>query len=81
MNDPPTIDEPQSSHRAALAFTSDFAMATLVLVKYYPSVQESIHASLDHTIWFHAPVNADKWHLHVIECEHSTGNSPLYVMR
>ena len=26
--------------------------------------------SLDHTIWFHRPIRADRWHLHDMSCHH-----------
>jgi acyl-CoA thioesterase-2 len=29
--------------------------------------------SLDHTIWFHRPLMADRWHLHDFTCHHFTG--------
>ena len=32
-------------------------------------------ASLDHTIWFHAPLSADRWHLHDFCCVHSSAGA------
>jgi acyl-CoA thioesterase-2 len=26
--------------------------------------------SLDHTIWFHRPMRADRWHVHDVSCHH-----------
>ena len=34
-------------------------------------------ASLDHTIWFHRPLRADRWHLHDVTCHAFAGNRGL----
>jgi len=34
-------------------------------------------ASLDHTIWFHRPLRADRWHLHDVSCHHYVGGRGL----
>lgn len=34
-------------------------------------------ASLDHTIWFHRPLRADRWHLHDFSCHHFVGGRGL----
>ncbi len=36
-------------------------------------------ASLDHTIWFHRPLRADRWHLHDISCHHYVGGRGLSI--
>jgi acyl-CoA thioesterase-2 len=36
-------------------------------------------ASLDHTVWFHRPVRADRWHLHEFTCQHIVGGRGLSV--
>ena len=33
--------------------------------------------SLDHTIWFHRPVHADRWHVHDVTCHHLVGSRGL----
>ena len=34
-------------------------------------------ASLDHTIWFHRPLRADRWHLYDFTCQHHVGGRGL----
>jgi acyl-CoA thioesterase II len=36
-------------------------------------------ASLDHTIWFHRPLRADRWHLHDFACHHYVGGRGLSI--
>ena len=36
-------------------------------------------ASLDHTIWFHRPLRADRWHLHDFACHHFVGGRGLAI--
>lgn len=35
--------------------------------------------SLDHTIWFHRPMRADRWHLHDFSCHHFVGARGLSI--
>ncbi len=35
--------------------------------------------SLDHTVWFHRPLEADRWHLHDVSCHHFAGSRGLAV--
>jgi acyl-CoA thioesterase-2 len=35
--------------------------------------------SLDHTIWFHQPVQADQWHLHAFQCDRFVGGRGLAI--
>ena len=58
----------QNEHRVALAFLSDFSMTYPIRLKY-PKFEFSITASLDHSMWFHGPVQCDQmWFLHTVEC-------------
>ena len=36
-------------------------------------------ASLDHTIWFHRPMRADRWHLHDFSCQTYVGGRGLSI--
>lgn len=36
-------------------------------------------ASLDHTIWFHRPLRADRWHLYDFTCHHFVGGRGLAI--
>ncbi|HUP76676.1 MAG TPA: acyl-CoA thioesterase domain-containing protein [Acidimicrobiales bacterium] len=37
--------------------------------------------SLDHTLWFHAPFESDRWHLHSFRCERYVGGRALTAGR
>ncbi len=62
-------------HAAALAYLSD-DMPTEAVIRAHPLGDEpekvlyenTFSASLDHTIWFHRPMRADRWHLHDFSC-------------
>jgi len=62
-------------HAAALAYLSD-DMPTEAVIRAHPLgkepeevlYQHTFSASLDHTIWFHRPMRADRWHLHDFSC-------------
>ena len=36
-------------------------------------------ASLHHTMWFHRPVRADRWHLHDFTCHNFVGGRGLAI--
>jgi acyl-CoA thioesterase-2 len=43
-----------------------------------PTARESAFcASLDHTIWFHGRLSADRWHLYDFTCVHFVGGRGL----
>ena len=60
-------------NRCALAYISD-DLPTDAVVQAVPELkavsgQEMLFsASLDHTVWFHRPVQADQWHLYEMSC-------------
>jgi acyl-CoA thioesterase-2 len=66
-------------HRCAFAYLSD-DLPTDAVVRSHPEYEERkaehdaneqwsfFSASLDHTIWFHRPFRADRWHLHDFSC-------------
>ena len=63
-------------HRGGLAYLSD-DLPTDAVVRAHPlgrEPEELLHqvvftASLDHTIWFHRPLRADRWHLYDFSCQ------------
>ncbi|WP_201764714.1 acyl-CoA thioesterase [Vreelandella titanicae] len=66
-------------HQALLAYVSDLdLMATAMRPRgiggLHPAAQA---ASLDHVMWFHAPVRADRWFYYDIEGACSVGNRGL----
>ena len=72
----------QLLHRCWLAFLSD-DMPTDAVVRSHPTLSgpdsdgHRFAASLDHTVWFHRPVEADRWHLHDFTCQHFVGGRGL----
>lgn len=62
-------------HAAAFAYLSD-DMPTEAVLRLHPLWDlpeeerwaSQFSASLDHTIWFHRPMRADRWHLHDFRC-------------
>lgn len=69
---------------AGLAYISD-DLPTDAVVRAHPvgrEPEEVLHqvlftASLDHTIWFHRPLRADRWHLHDFSCHTFVGGRGL----
>lgn len=61
-------------HAAALAFLSDDLPGEAVMDAHDAppadrrAAREWAGASLDHSIWFHAPLRVDSWHLHEFRC-------------
>ncbi|WP_334144274.1 acyl-CoA thioesterase [Rhabdothermincola sp.] len=80
------LDGDQLLHRAALAYLSD-DLPTDAVVRAHPLAtepEEVLHqvlftASLDHTIWFHRPMRADRWHLHDFTCHTFVGGRGLAI--
>ncbi|APR84271.1 Acyl-CoA thioesterase II [Minicystis rosea] len=64
----PLPDDP-SLHRHLLAYASDHMFITTSLLPHGASwrTRGMQVASIDHAIWFHQPVRADEWMLHVID--------------
>ncbi len=71
-------------HQGGLAYLSD-DLPTDAVVRAHPigaEPEEVLHqvlftASLDHTIWFHRPLRADRWHLHDFTCQTFVGGRGL----
>ena len=77
----------QLLHRCALAYISD-DMPTDAVVRAFPDYRATtvdqfndrwFSASLDHTMWFHRPVQADEWHLHDFTCHSYVGGRGLTI--
>lgn len=78
-------DEPaaQLMHRCWLAYLSD-DLPTDAVIRALPGAggpeqPDLFCASLDHTIWFHRPLRADRWHLHDVACHHYVGGRGLAI--
>jgi acyl-CoA thioesterase-2 len=71
-------------HQSGLAYLSD-DLPTDAVVRAHPlgrEPEEVLHgvifsASLDHAIWFHRPMRADRWHLHDFTCQTFVGGRGL----
>lgn len=66
-------------HKATLAYLSDFYF---IFTSLFPHKQSSIDpqlqiASLDHTVWFHRPINLNEWNVYVMESPNAYGGRGL----
>lgn len=73
------LGEEDLLHRCAFAYLSD-DLPTDAVIRVHPVAKQErsasgesgewnfFSASLDHTIWFHLPFRADRWHLHDFSC-------------
>jgi len=77
-------DDAQLLNRCWLAFLSD-DLPTDAVVRAHPDGDDpEFHehrftASLDHTLWFHRPIDVTQWHLHDFTCLHLVGGRGLSV--
>jgi acyl-CoA thioesterase-2 len=72
----------QVLHRCWLAYLSDDLPTDAVrdthpLGRDLEAREAMFGASLDHTIWFHAPLSADRWHLYDFSCVRFVGGRGL----
>ena len=78
----PIQGDSQNLHRIALACFSDMLMPSPIFMKIPRLIRNrSLTASLDHSIWFHAPVHVDQWHLFVEDCDRAVGENALTICR
>jgi acyl-CoA thioesterase II len=74
----------QLLHRCWLAYMSD-DLPTDAVHRAHPMSADPdagsamFAASLDHTVWFHRPIAADRWHLHDFACMHFVGGRGLAI--
>jgi acyl-CoA thioesterase-2 len=73
-------------HEAAFAYLSDDAPSEAIKALVVEPGQsfatfdgDWFLVSLDHTVWFHRPVHADRWHLHSFRCDRFVGGRGLTV--
>jgi acyl-CoA thioesterase-2 len=76
------LGEDQLLHRCWMAYMSDDMPADAVR-NANPEFKDThgitFVASLDHTIWFHRPLRADRWHLYDVTCHTYVGARGLSV--
>jgi acyl-CoA thioesterase-2 len=60
------LPDSRDIHNAAFAYISDLSLLGVSLVPHgrFIGSEDVLPASLDHTIWFHRPVQADQWLLY-----------------
>jgi acyl-CoA thioesterase-2 len=79
------LGDDQFLHRCALAYLSDDLPTDAVIRSHAAAKrildggQHPFNASLDHTIWFHRPLRADRWHLHDMSCHGFVGGRGLAI--
>ncbi len=72
------LPEDASVHRAALTFVSDLTLLSAGLARSGGGWGgEYVGASLDHAVWFHAPVRADGWFLYQTDSPAASGGRAL----
>jgi acyl-CoA thioesterase-2 len=64
-------------HAAALTFASDLTLLGAGLARQGGWGGGVVGASLDHAVWFHAPVRADEWFLYETDSPAATGGLAL----
>jgi len=72
----------------ALAYASD-DMPTEAAIAAHPLAADDepenyetfMAATLDHTVWFHRPLRADRWHVHTVQSQGLTGGRGLALGR
>ena len=82
------LGDDQLLQRCAVAYISD-DLPTDTVMRAHPvfgPLRENgagdhglFAASLDHTIWFHAPLRADEWHLYDFSCHRYVGGRGLAI--
>jgi acyl-CoA thioesterase-2 len=67
-----------AAHTAALTFVSDLTLLSAGLARLGGGWGgEYVGASLDHAVWFHAPVRADEWFLYETDSPAASGGRAL----
>lgn len=69
-------------HQCWLAYLSDDMPTEAVRAARAIPPGDAEHfsaTSLDHTIWFHRPMRADRWHLHDVSCHHLVAERGLAI--
>ena len=80
----PSDAQSQLLHRCWLAYLSDDLPTDAVLRAVPFGADDAARdaafcASLDHTIWFHGQLSADRWHLYDFTCLHYVGGRGLAI--
>ena len=73
------LGDDQLLHRCWLAYLSDDLPTDSVRATTEIVDDGRFTASLDHTMWFHRPLRADRWHLHDFTCHSFVGGRGLAI--
>ena len=73
------LGDDQLLHRCWLAYLSDDLPTDSVRAATEIVDDGRFTASLDHTMWFHRPLRADRWHLHDFTCHSFVGGRGLAI--
>jgi acyl-CoA thioesterase-2 len=73
---PPLPGDP-AVHAAALTFVSDLTLLSAGFARLGGGWGSFAGASLDHAVWFHAPVRADEWFLYETDSPAASGGRAL----
>ncbi|KAL6124204.1 hypothetical protein ACLB2K_076719 [Fragaria x ananassa] len=60
------LSDDQALHRCVVAYASDLIFSGVSLNPHRKRGHKTSQVSLDHAMWFHRPLRADDWLLHVI---------------
>jgi acyl-CoA thioesterase-2 len=71
------LTDDQAVHAAALTFVSDLTLLGAGLVRVGGWGSGALGSSLDHAVWFHAPVRADEWFLYETDSPAASGGLAL----
>ncbi|MGK5111943.1 MULTISPECIES: acyl-CoA thioesterase [unclassified Geodermatophilus] len=77
MRVPGRLPEDAAVHAAALTFASDLTLLGAGLARVGGWQDRYAGASLDHAVWFHAPVRADDWFLYETDSPAAAGGRAL----
>ena len=74
------IDERERLDECCAAYISDQPLLLTALTPHgvqWPGPKVGVFATLDHSMWFHAPIDANDWMLYEMESPHAGGGTGL----
>jgi acyl-CoA thioesterase-2 len=73
----PRLPDDPAVHAAALTFVSDLTLLSAGFARLSGGWGSFAGSSLDHAVWFHAPVRADEWFLYETDSPAASGGRAL----
>lgn len=71
-----TVSVTPAMQACIAAYLTDHSLGTTPL-RSHPDLNVQMLVSLDHSIWFHAPITATNWHLYVMDSPKAEGGRAL----